>query len=75
MVMVLSAQAAVTPEGKPEGVPIPVALVVLCVILVNRVLIHKLCEPEIALAVISGVTVMVTAEVAEQPLELVTVTV
>ena len=59
MVMVLSAQAAVTPEGKPEGVPIPVALVVLCVILVNRVLIHKLCEPEVALAVISGVTVMV----------------
>ena len=41
MVMVLSAQAAVTPEGKPVGVPMPVATEVLCVILVNGVLIQS----------------------------------
>ncbi len=41
MVMVLLAQAAVTPAGKPVAVPIPVALVVVCVILVKAVLIHK----------------------------------
>ena len=34
MVMVLDDQAAVTPAGSPSGVPIPVAPVVVCVILV-----------------------------------------
>ena len=41
MVMVLLAQAAVTPAGKPVAVPIPVAFVVVCVILVRALLIHK----------------------------------
>ena len=59
MVMVLLDQAAVNPEGKPAAVPIPVALVVVCVILLNEVLIHKLGVLEAALAVIAGVTVIV----------------
>ena len=32
MVIVLAAQAAVTPAGKPVAMPIPVAPVVVCVI-------------------------------------------
>ena len=42
MVIVLEAQAAVTPAGKPVAVPIPVAPVVVIVISVKAVLIHKL---------------------------------
>ncbi len=41
MVMVLLAQAAVTPAGKPVAVPMLVAFVVVWVILVKAVLIHK----------------------------------
>jgi hypothetical protein len=59
MVIVLFAQIAVTPAGKPVAVPIPAAPVVLCVILFNWVLIHKLGVLEAALAVIAGVTVIV----------------
>ena len=61
MVMVLSAQAAVTPEGKPVGVPIPVATEVLCVILVNGVLIQTVGVLEAALTVLFGDTVNETA--------------
>ena len=59
MVMVLDDQAAVTPEGKPVDVPIPVAPVVLCVILVNALLTHKVGVVDAALDVISGLTVIV----------------
>ena len=59
IVIVLVAHAAVTPAGKPVAVPIPVALAVLCVILLNVVLIHKLGVLEAALAVMAGVTVIV----------------
>ena len=59
MVIVLLAQVAVTPAGSPVAVPIPVALAVLCVILLNVVLIHKLGVLEAALAVMAGVTVIV----------------
>jgi hypothetical protein len=38
MVITLPDQAAVTPVGKPEAVPMPVALVVPCVIFVKAVL-------------------------------------
>jgi hypothetical protein len=38
MVIILLAQAAVTPVGKPVAVPMPVALVVACVIFVKVVL-------------------------------------
>ena len=41
MVMVLDAQAAVTPAGNPVAEPIPVAPVVVCVMFVNAVLIHN----------------------------------
>ena len=59
MVIVLVAQAAVTPAGNPVAVPIPVAPVVVCVIAVNAVLIHKVGVDDAAPAVLSGVTIMV----------------
>jgi len=37
IVIVLLDQAAITPAGNPEGVPMPVALVVACVIFVKAV--------------------------------------
>ena len=41
MVMVLLANAAVTPAGKFVAVPIPVAPLLVCVMFVNEVLMHK----------------------------------
>ena len=41
MVITSEDQAALTPAGNPVAVPIPLALVVACVILVNAVLIHS----------------------------------
>ena len=51
IVMVLVAQAAVTPAGSPVAVPIPVALVVVCVIAVRAVLMHRVGAEEAAEAV------------------------
>ena len=59
MVIVLVAQAAVTPDGKPVAVPIPVAPVVVCVIAVSAVLTHKVGVLDAALTVLAGVTVIV----------------
>ena len=59
IVIVLEAQAAVTPAGRPVGVPIPVAPVVVCVIAVKAVLMHRVGVEEAVPAVLSGVTVMV----------------
>ena len=59
MVIVLLAKAAVTPEGKLVGVPIPVAPVVVLVIGVKTVLIHKVGVDEAVPAVLAGVTVIV----------------
>ena len=59
IVMVLAAQAAVTPAGKPVAVPMPVASVVAWVIAVNGVLIHKVGDEEGLPAVLFGFTVMV----------------
>ena len=59
IVMVLLAQAAVTPVGNPVAVPIPVAPVVVCVIGVKAVLIYKVGVEDGALTVFAGVTVMV----------------
>ena len=59
MVMVFDAKAAVTPAGNPVAVPIPVAPVVVCVILVNAVLIHKVGALDAAPAVLFGVTLIV----------------
>ena len=55
----LVAQVAVTPAGNPEAVPIPVALVVVCVIAVKAVLIHKVGELDAAVTVLAGITVIV----------------
>ena len=59
MVIVLDAKVAVTPVGKPVAVPIPVAPVVECVIVVNTVLIHKVGVDEAVPAVLFGVTIIV----------------
>ena len=59
IVMVLLAQAAVTPAGSPVAVPMPVAPVVVCVILVKAVLIHSVGVEEPAPAVLFGVTTMI----------------
>jgi sorbitol-specific phosphotransferase system component IIC len=69
MVMVLAAQLAVTPVGKPVATPMPVAPVVVCVILVINVLIHKVGDNDAALTVLFGVTVTVkVVGVPMQPL-------
>ncbi len=57
--MVLAAQLAVTPAGRPVAVPIPVAPVVVCVIAVSGVLIQRVGVADAADTVLSGVTVMV----------------
>ena len=62
----MEAQAAVTPAGKPNAEPIPVAPVVVCVILVKGVLIHKVGVEDAAVTVFAGFTVT-EAVVAEQP--------
>ena len=59
MVIVLEAQAAVTPAGRPVGVPIPVAPVVTCVIAVKAVLMHSVGVEEATPTILSGVTVIV----------------
>ena len=63
MVIILLAQVALTPAGKPlEPEPpafdIPVAPVVVCLISVNAVLIHNVVL-EAAVAVLAAVTVMI----------------
>ena len=59
MVIVLVANDAVTPAGNPVAVPMPVALVVACVIAVKAVLIHKVGVLDAVPAVLLGLTVMV----------------
>ena len=59
IVIVFVAHAAVTPAGKPVAAPIPVALVVVCVIAVSAVLIHNVGVLDAALTVLFGVTVIV----------------
>ena len=59
IVIVLLAQAAVTPEGKPIDVPMPVAPVVVWVMFVSAVFIHRVGLELATPAVLSGVTVIV----------------
>ena len=64
MVIVLFAQVALTPAGKPlepetASFDIPVAPVVVCKKFVNAVLIHIVGVLEAAVAVLAAVTVMV----------------
>ena len=68
IVIVLDAQAAVTPAGRPVAVPIPVAPVVIYVIAVRAVLMHNVDVEEAIPAVFTVVTVMVpVAEALPQP--------
>ena len=59
ILIVSEAQEALTPEGRPVGVPIPVALVVVCVIAVSGVLMHRVGVEEAVEAVLASTTVMV----------------
>ena len=56
-VIVLAAQATVTPAGRPVAVPMPVAPVVACVLVIG-VFIHSVVVATVA-AVLSGVTTIV----------------
>ena len=69
IVIVLEAQVAITPGGKPLApetpeLGIPVAPVVECVILINGVLIHNIGVVDAAVAVLTGVTIIVPVAVA-----------
>ena len=78
IVITLADQVAVTPEGKPDAVPIPVARVVICVIFgVKTVFTANVGLEDAALAVLStqGVTVVVVEIVGEEPTALVANTV
>ena len=59
MVIVFEAHAAVTPAGRPTAAPMPVALVVACVMAVSGVLIQSVGVDEAAPTVMLGVTVIV----------------
>ena len=68
IVIVLDAHTAVTPDGNPVAVPIPVAPVVAWVIAVKTVLIHKVGLDDATPAVLLGVTVIVpVAVIVPQP--------
>ena len=59
MVIVLDAHEAVTPAGKLDGTPMPVAPVVVCVTGVSAVLIHRFGEDEATPTVLVAITVTV----------------
>jgi hypothetical protein len=74
MVIVLEAQLADTPAGKPVGAPIPVAPVV-AIVIEGLITVFKQTvgfEDGVP-AVLAAVTVMVLLAVVEQPHEFVTV--
>ena len=59
IVIVLDAQEAVTPAGKPVPVLMPVATAVVCVIAVSGVWVQRNGVEEAAEAVLASTTVMV----------------
>ena len=69
IVIVPANQEAVTPEGRPIAVPMPVAMVVECVMFVNIVFTVNVGLDDAAVVVLStqGVTVLVVAIVGEGP--------
>jgi len=68
MRIVSELNVALTPVGKPVGVPIPVAPVVVCVMVVMALLIQMVGVDEATLVVLSGVTVIVpVADTVPQP--------
>ena len=58
MVMVLLDQVAFTPEGKLLTVPIPVAPVVVCVILVDKAVFTHVVRSELELNVLVALTMI-----------------
>ena len=59
MVIMFDVQVAITPDGKPVDVPIPVAPAVPCVIGVKAVLIGNVGIEDAVATVFAGVTVIV----------------
>ena len=59
MRIVSELNVALMPVGKPVGVPMPVAPVVVCVMVVRALLIQMVGVLDAALVVLSGVTVIV----------------
>ena len=57
--IVFDAHAAVTPDGRPVAVPIPVAPVVVCVMFVSPVLMQRVGVEDAVPAVFAAVTVIV----------------
>ena len=68
MRMVSELNAALTPEGKPVAVPMPVAPVVVCVMVVRALLIQIVGVDDAALVVFVCMTVIVpVAFILPQP--------
>ncbi len=68
MRIVSELNVALTPAGKPVAVPMPVAPVVVCVMVVRALLIQIVGVLDAALVVLSGVTVIVpVADTVPQP--------
>ena len=67
IVIVLLAQAAVTPAGKPTAVPIPVAPVVVWVILVKAALTFKVGVLDAAPAELTVTVIVQVAFILPQP--------
>jgi hypothetical protein len=73
MVIVFEAQDAVTPAGRPVGIPMPVAPVVVCVSRLNAVFTHRVGVPDgeetvLGATVLSGVIMIVpVADTVPQP--------
>ena len=64
MRIVSELNVALTPVGKPVAVPMPVAPVVVCVMVVMALLIQMVGVLDAALVVLSGVTVIVPVALA-----------
>jgi hypothetical protein len=78
LIVITSAdQAAVTPAGNPEALPMPVALVVACVIFVNTVFTVSVGVDDAAPAeqAATGVTALEVADADELPNAFVAITV
>ena len=68
MRIVSELNVALTPAGKPVAVPMPVAPVVVCVMVVRALLIQIVGVDDAALVVFAGVTVIVpVADTVPQP--------
>jgi hypothetical protein len=68
MRIVSELNVALTPEGNPVAVPMPLAPVVVCVMVVRALLIQMVGVLDAALVVLSGVTVIVpVADTVPQP--------